>query len=180
MQAENAPPTRRSPLFSVMVKPRGQDHCARCCGSVQTLKTSARGASNVRRMVSSRSAVGAAALFRALASKSFLLSLQFVEICIEALEALFPVAAIALGPLHHLLQRSGPQPAGPGLRLAATNDESGTLQHLQVLGDRRLAHVEGFRELHHAPLPGGASRQAPAPRPVSQTGKGAVAVPCAP
>src|SRR5205823_10411191 len=106
MQAANAPPTRSSPLFSVMVKPRGQDHCARCCGSVQTRNTRARGASNVRRMVSSRSAAGAAALFRALACMCFLQSLQFAEIGIEALEALLPVAAIALGPVRHLLQRS--------------------------------------------------------------------------
>src|SRR5256885_6252470 len=88
MQAENAPPTRRSPLSSVMVNPRGQDHCARCCGSVQTRNTRARGASNVRRMVSSRSVAEAAALFRALACMCFLQSLQFAEIGIEALEAL--------------------------------------------------------------------------------------------
>src|SRR2546422_8453265 len=47
-QAKNAPPTRSSPRFSIMVKPRGHDHCARCCGSVQARNTSARGASNVR------------------------------------------------------------------------------------------------------------------------------------
>src|SRR6266550_2574783 len=175
MQAENAPPTRRSPLFSVMVKPRGQDHCARCCGSVHTLNTSARGASNVRRIVSSRSAAGAA-LFRALASMSFLLSLQLAEICIEAFEALLPVAAIALGPFRHLLQRSGPQPAGPGLRLATTNDESGALQHLQVLRDGGLAHVEGLGELHHSRLPGGEAREDRAPRGVRQSGKGLVEV----
>src|SRR3981189_3565978 len=178
MQAENAPPTRRSPLFSVIVKPRGQDHCARCCGSVQTRNTRARGASKLRRMVSSRSAAGASALFRALASMCSLLSLQLAEICIEALEALLPVAPIAPGPFRHLLQRSGPQPAGPGLRLAAANDESGTLQHLQVLGDRRLPHVEGLRELHPSRLPGGKPREDRAPRGVSQSGKGRVEVAC--
>src|SRR2546430_5295973 len=155
MQAENAPPTCSSPLFSVMVKPRGQDHCARCCGSVQTRNTRARGASNVRRMVSSRSAAGAAALFRALACMCFLQSLQFAQICIEALEALLPVAAIALGPVRHLLQRSSPQPAGPRLRLAAANDESGTLQHLQVFQAPGLPVPEGLPNPHPPRSPPG-------------------------
>src|SRR5947208_8374778 len=171
MQAENAPPTRRSPLFSVMVKPRGQDHCARCCGSVQTRNTRARGASNARRMVSSRSAAGATALFRALACMCFLQSLQFAEICVEALEAFLPVAAIALGPVGHLLERSGPQPAGPRLSLAAANDESGTLQHLQVLRDGGLADAGGRREFHHSRLPGREAPEAPAPTAAGPSGQ---------
>src|SRR5579862_9392958 len=98
MLAAKPPPTRSSPRFSVMVKPRGHDQCARCCGSVHALKTSARGAAKVRRIVSSRPAT----LFPAFASTSFLLSLQFflllqsAEVGVEAIKALLPVAAIAL------------------------------------------------------------------------------------
>src|SRR5437879_4518391 len=125
-----------------MVKPRGHDHCARCCGSVQTRNTSARGASNVRRIVSSRSAAGAAALSWALAAISFLLALQPGEVGIEALEALFPVAPIALGPFRHFPERPRLQPAGPRLRAAAADDEPGALEHFQMLRDRRLAHRE--------------------------------------
>src|SRR5207237_9322414 len=97
MQVENAPPTCSSPLFSVIVKPRGQDHCARCCGSVQARNTRARGASKLRRTVSSRSAAGASALFRALASMCFLYSLQLAELCVEAIEALLPLSVVATG-----------------------------------------------------------------------------------
>src|SRR5689334_969547 len=102
MRAEKAPPTRSSPRFSLKVKPRGQDHWASNCGSVQARNTSSRGALKVRRMCSSRSAV---ALFRTLASMSLLLSLQLAEVAVEAAEAAFPVAAVALGPLRHLAQR---------------------------------------------------------------------------
>src|SRR5919109_3320338 len=133
MQAKNAPPTRSSPRFSIIVKPRGQDHWARCCGSVQARNTSARGASKVRRMVSSSSVAPAAALFRALACMFSLLALQSDQIGVEPLEALLPVAAITLDPLGHVAQRLRPQAAGPRLGPAGADDEPRALEHLQVL-----------------------------------------------
>src|SRR5437016_3722220 len=157
-----------------MVKPRGHDHCARCCGSVQARNTSARGASNVRRIVSSRSATGAAALSWALAAISSLLALQPGEVGIEALEAPLPVAPIALGPVRHLPQRPRLEPARPRLRPAAADDEPGPLEHLQMLRDRRLAHAEGLRELHHARLPAGEAGEDRAARRVGECGEGLV------
>src|ERR1700681_2453756 len=174
MLAANAPPTRTSPVFSVQVKPRGQDQRARCCGSVQALKTSTRGASKVRRMLSSRCAAGALALFRAFASMCFLLSLQLAKIGIEAFEAVLPVAAIALGPFRHVLERGCLQAGGPGLGLAAAGNEAGSLEHLQMLGDCWLAHVEGPRQLHHAGFPGSEPREDCAARGIGQRGKGLV------
>src|SRR6516165_10910654 len=154
MVAEKPPPTRRSPLCSVKLYPRGQDHCASSCGSVQARNTSSRGALKVRRMTSSRSAL---ALFRTFASMTLLLSLQLTEIAVESAEAALPVAAVTLGPLRHLAQRLSLQTARTRGSAPAAADEPGALEHLQVLGDRRLAHGEGPRELHH---PGLTAREA--------------------
>jgi hypothetical protein len=50
------------------------------------------------------------------------------------------------------------EPAGAPLRLAALLDEAGALQHLEMLRDRRQAHVEGGRQLGDRRLsPGQAS-----------------------
>src|SRR6516225_5192200 len=130
MRAEKTPPTRSSPPFSLKVKPRGHDHCASICGSVQARNTSSRGASKVRRMMSSRSA---SALFRTLASMSLLLSLQLSEVTVEAPEAGLPVAAVALRPLRDLAQRCRLQAAGARLSTPAAAHETGALEHLQVL-----------------------------------------------
>src|SRR5256884_6759095 len=57
---------------------------------------------------------------------------------------LFPYTTLFRSP-----QRPRLEPARPRLRPAAADDEPGTLEHLQMLRDRRLAHAEGLRELHH-------------------------------
>src|SRR3954451_9762006 len=56
------PPTRASTSQTGLVKWCGPHHRATCAGSVHIRNTSSRGASNVRVMASSRSAIGAAAL----------------------------------------------------------------------------------------------------------------------
>src|SRR5215469_6731321 len=170
MVALNVPPTRRSPRFSVKVKPRGQDHCARCCGSVQALNTSARGAAKLRRRVSSR----CAASFVTFACMSSLLTLQLVEILTETLEAVLPVAAIALGPVGDFLERRRLQATGARLGRATAADEAGALEHFQMLGDGRLAHGERPRQLHHAGIAGGKPRQDGTARRVGERGKGRV------
>src|SRR5262249_59280230 len=48
MTKRQTPPGRKSKLKVVVVKPNGPHHCARCFGSVQVEKTSARGAANSR------------------------------------------------------------------------------------------------------------------------------------
>src|SRR5215469_12873618 len=173
MRAANAPPTRSSPLFSLKVNPRGQDHCARCRGSVQALNTSVRGASNVRRMVSSRSALR---LSRAFASMSLLLSLQLAKVLVEAIEAALPVVPVALGPFHNLAQRARLEPARARLCEAAAADESGALEHLQVFGDCRLAHRERPCQFHHTGLALGEPRQDGAASRVGERGERRVEV----
>src|SRR5687767_9776377 len=69
-----------------------------------------------------------------------LLRLQFAQIVVETIEALLPEAAIVLQPLVHGLERLHLDAAGPPLRLTAARDQSGALQNLQMLGDRRHAH----------------------------------------
>src|ERR1700734_2258501 len=62
-----APPTRGSNSQTGLVKPFGPHHCASCAASVQARNTNARGASNKRVMVTSRSSSGflaAAAVMR--------------------------------------------------------------------------------------------------------------------
>src|SRR6202171_2878014 len=58
MWIRSLPPTCASNSQTGLVKPSGPHHCAKCCGSVQALNTSARGASNTRVIVTSRSARG--------------------------------------------------------------------------------------------------------------------------
>src|SRR5215469_5059301 len=171
MRAEKTPPTRSSPRFSLKVKPRGQDHCASSCGSVQARNTNSRGALKVRRMFSSRSAV---ALFRTLASMSLLLSLRLAEVTVEAAEAALPVAAVAFGPLGDLAQRRRLQAAGARLSAPAAAHESRALEHLQVLGDRRLAHGERARQLHHTRFAASEPREDRPARRVGERGEGVV------
>src|SRR5215469_3755483 len=168
MVAAKLPPTRSSPLCSVKLNPRGQDHCASSCGSVQARNTSSRGASKVRRMMSSRSAL---VLSRTLASISFLLSLQLAKVAVEAAEAPFPVAAIALGPARHLAQGFRLQTTRPGWAAPAAAHEARALEHLEVLGDRRLAHGERARQLHHARLARGEPGEDGAARRIGERGK---------
>src|SRR5947207_14851574 len=84
------------------------------------------------------------------------------------------VAPIALGPVRHLPQRPRLEPARPRLRPAAADDEPGTLEHLQMLRDRRLAHAEGLRELHHPRLPAGEAGERSSARRVGERGEGLV------
>src|SRR2546422_9913846 len=71
-----------------------------------------------------------------------LLALQLLQHRIEACEVRLPDAAVALDPIGRLGERPRLELAGPALRLAATGDQAGSLEHLEVLGDRRLTHVE--------------------------------------
>src|SRR5688572_26202593 len=82
-------------------------------------------------------------LFAALLTGMFLLlGFQLLQVGVETIEARFPEGAIALGPFGDFLDWSGVDPARPPLGLAAARDQSGTLEHAQVLRDGRHAHVE--------------------------------------
>jgi len=132
------PPTRRSPLFlGHRETPADRTTAPGAAVSVQTLKTSARAA---RRTCAGWSVhapwPARRRYFRAVAfaSMSLLLSLQLAEICIEALESCAPSSGDSARPIPPPPAAVRPA-AGRGrvCALAAANDESGTLQHLQVL-----------------------------------------------
>src|SRR3984893_1027509 len=63
----NVPPGRGSISRTVLVNPFGPQNCARCLGSVNSLKTSSRGASNVRATTMTRSSDGLASVAAAMA-----------------------------------------------------------------------------------------------------------------
>ena len=71
-----------------------------------------------------------------------LVGLDLAEVVVQAFEALFPMAAVLVHPVRDVAQRARPQPARSPLRLATLLDETGPLEHPQVLRDRGLAHVE--------------------------------------
>src|SRR2546426_5540675 len=71
-----------------------------------------------------------------------LLALQLLQHRIEACEVRFPDAAVALDPIGRLGERPRLELAGPALRLAATGDQAGSLEHLVGVGGRPLNHCE--------------------------------------
>src|SRR5262249_36853006 len=111
-----------------MVKPWGADHCCMWRVSVQQGETRRQGALNTRLRISS-GAVADAVLFLGTmllllgAGGCGLLGLQFLEVFAEAIQPLFPVAAVLLHPIRDLLQRRRLQTAGAPLGVAAAGDE---------------------------------------------------------
>src|SRR5690242_16166958 len=67
--------------------------------------------------------------------------LEFGEVDLQLIEALFPEAAVALEPAVDIAERTGLELAGTVLRILAARDEAGAFEHLEVLGDRGEAHV---------------------------------------
>ena len=76
-----------------------------------------------------------------------LLRLEFAQVVVQTIEALLPEPAIAIEPVVDVLEGGGLDPAGPPLRRAAARDQAGPLQHLEMLGDGREAHLERRGEL---------------------------------
>src|SRR4029079_11539012 len=59
----------------------------------------------------------------------------------QAVEVAVPEFAVVLEPYGGSLERLGVEMAGPPLRLAAARNETGVFEHLEVLRNRRKAHV---------------------------------------
>src|SRR5688572_15646870 len=138
-------------------------------------KTSRRGASKTRVMRTSRSEGRSTfRVFLFLAAISLLLGFQDLEVIVESFEALFPELAVALHPLGDLAERHRLQPARTRLRLAPARDQPGALQYLEVLGDRRQAHVEGRGQLVHGGLARGQAREDRASGRIGERGEGGV------
>src|SRR6185295_17813978 len=153
---------RTSISQNVIVKPWGPHHLATRSGSAHAFQTSARGASKTRAMTSSRSTVSATALF--LASMFLPLPLQLAQIVVQAIEALFPEATVALEPVGGVLQGRRVEAAGTPLSIATARHEAGALQHLQVLRDGGQAHVEGVGQLRDRRLTGAEAGEDRPPR----------------
>src|SRR3989442_14697737 len=78
-------------------------------------------------------------------SRCLRFGLELIEQRVEALVVPFPQPAVAFQPPGRLAEPLGLEAARPPLRVTAARNQAGALQHLQVLGDRRLAHRERLR-----------------------------------
>src|SRR5258708_27188513 len=97
-----------------------------------------------------------------------LFRLHLFQEVVEAIEILVPEFPEVSEPAVDLPERHRRDPARPPLRLAPARDQAGMLQHLQVLRNRRKAHVKGFCEFHHRRL---AERQPRQARPAGRIGE---------
>src|SRR4029078_498979 len=115
MTKRQMPPGRKSKACVVVRNPFGPHHCTRCLGSVQTEKTSARGAASTRVPTIERGSRSRSMLFlvaRVLLPFTllvgierfvvlfvfFFLRLKDPQIVVEAIEALLPQPARLLQP----------------------------------------------------------------------------------
>jgi hypothetical protein len=74
---------------------------------------------------------------------SCLLPFHFLKIGIQPVESLFPNVPVPLGPLGHVLERTRLEAAVPPLCLASAGDETGALEHAQVLRHGRQIMSNG-------------------------------------
>src|SRR2546421_9045320 len=140
-------------------------------------KTRSRGASNTRVITISRSdGVVSVVLWLPVAAISLLLSssLDPLQVLVQSVVALLPEAAVPLGPLGHLFERSRFEPSRAPLALPAPRDQPCPLQHLQVLRDGREAHLERLRQLLDRGHPSGQPRQDRSPGRIGERCKGGV------
>src|SRR6266508_5203216 len=72
--------------------------------------------------------------------------LELVQVLVQPLVALLPELPVRLGPLRDFPERSRLEPGRPPLPFSAPRDQPGSLQDLQVLRDRRQAHLERLRQ----------------------------------
>src|SRR6266571_817677 len=127
-----------------------------CSHEACASNTRSRGASKTRVMTISRSdGVVTVIWLLPLAPIALLLSssLDLLQVLVQPVVALLPEAAVRLGPLGYLLQRPRFEPGRPPLTLPSPRDQTRPLQHLQMLRDRRQAHLERFCQLGHCGLP---------------------------
>src|SRR5688572_25542840 len=73
--------------------------------------------------------------------------LNVSQIVTQAIEPRIPEPAVILEPVCNLAQWVRLEPARTPLRRAAARDQSGALQHLEMLRNPRKAHVERLGQL---------------------------------
>jgi hypothetical protein len=103
-------------------------------------------------------------------------ALQLLQQVVEAFVAVLPDLAITADPFRDLLQPSGFEPARPALRVAPACDQPGTLQHLKMLRNGWLTHVEWRRQLEHRGLPFDKAREDGSPRSIREGGKSGIQI----
>src|SRR5947199_8298137 len=81
----------------------------------------------------------------------WVLGFELLEQGIEALVVALPQPAVTFQPLGSLPQPLGLEAARPPLCVAAARNQARALQHLQVVGERRLAHCERLGEARPRP-----------------------------
>src|SRR5258708_6427240 len=101
------------------------------------------------------------------------LSLQFVQIGLQTVEALLPETAVVLQPIRGILERRRIEAARAPLRVSAAADEPGALQHLEMLRDGRQTQVERLGQRGDRCLARDQSRQNGAPGRVGERGESA-------
>src|SRR5438445_2512779 len=133
-----------------------------CSHELCASNTRSRGASKTRVMTISRSdGVVTVSFLLPLSPIALLLPspLELVQVLIQPVVALLPETPVPLGPRGDLLERPRLQPGGPPLPLPAPRDQSRPLEHLQMLRDRRQAHLERLGQFGDGGLPGRQSRE---------------------
>src|SRR5712691_6401489 len=147
-----------------------------CSHEMCASNTRSRGASKIRVVTISRSDGVVTVSWLLFPPIALLLSssLELVQVLVQPVVALLPELAVALDPLVGLLQRPGLEPGGPPLPLPPPRDQPRPLQHLQVLRDRRQAHLERFRQLGDGGLPRRQPREDRPSRGIREGPEGAV------
>src|SRR5919112_249297 len=152
MQRRKVPPGRRSMSQYGIVKPSGPHQRLTRSGSVHARNTSSRGTSKSR-VTTSSSGRGSPPV------ATLPLPPYLLQVVVQTIEAFFPETTVTLHPVGGLLQRPRLEPARPRLRHATARDQTGPLEHLQVLGDARKAHLKRLGQLLDGGLTGGEPNQ---------------------
>src|ERR1700722_13164948 len=97
--------------------------------------------------------------------------LELFEQDVEAREVAFPPFAVTREPAACLRERFCFQAARPSLSVPATRNEPRALEHLEVLGDRRLAHRKRRCQLEDRCVTGCQSREDRPARRVGERGE---------
>ena len=90
------------------------------------------------------------------------------------LESVFPELAIAFQPFGRVGERSSFDTPGAPLGVDGARNEPSAFEHFEVLGDGRLAHVEGLDKLVHCGFAGSEASKDGTARGIGESGEGGI------